>query len=347
MESLDNYMWTCKLGIELINEYKFRYGKEEHKTEKILIYLLENPPSIPQNGSTRFILTNKFDMFQYVSEDPIVCARYNYAELKCNNDKWTKRKKPEWYIDLKKKIKKKKEKLIQNILDQVLEKLPATAHLNGTSVYRFHSFLRVAYDHLFQGKWDVRAKLMNHYDSRKPILYQFTFPQLFFIKKITKMLENKKTLELLNIYSLKYRNKLKFPNKKINYRLNPEYYVYKHTEEGVLIVEPYKSEIFPNFRFKTIDAAKESCDHIYNLFLTYINLNDLNGADMARKYIQMGVTKSSGYEKYTRKKSMLPSSQLFTEKFDLINCNKLYLKWIDSFKWRDKEPFKPLSYIFL
>jgi len=347
LESLDNYTWTCKLGISLINEYKFRYGKEEHKTEKILIHLLENPPTIPQKGPTRFILTNKVDMFQYISEDPVVCARYNYAELKCNNDKWSKRKPPEWYIDLKKKIKKKKEKLIQKILDQVKERLPATAHLNGTSVYRYHSFLRVAYDHLFQGKWDVRAKLMNRYDAKKPILYQFTFPQLFFIHKITKMLENKKTLELLNIQSLKYRNKLKFPNKKINYRDDPQYYVYTNTEEGALIVEPYKSIIFPHLKFKPIDAAKESCDHIYNLFKTYIDRDDMIGADMARKYIQMGVAETSEYEDGDKmyEKSMLISSQLFIEKLDLIYSNKLYLKWIDSFKWKDQEPFKPTSYI--
>jgi len=160
------------------------------------------------------------------------------------------------------------------------------------------------------------------------------------------MLENKKTLELLNIQSLKYRNKLKFPNKKINYRDDPQYYVYTNTEEGLLVVEPYKSMIFPNLRFKTIDEAKESSEYIYNLFKTYIDNDDLNGADMARKYIQMGVIKSSEYEKYKEKKSMLIISQLFTEKLDLINSNKLYLKWIDSFKWKNKEPFKPLSYIF-
>ncbi len=28
----------------------------------------------------------------------------------------------------------------------------------NTKVKRFHSFLRVSYDYLFQGKWDVKAK---------------------------------------------------------------------------------------------------------------------------------------------------------------------------------------------
>ena len=37
-ESLDNYIWACHLGLELINEYKFRYNKETFKTQ--IIYLI-------------------------------------------------------------------------------------------------------------------------------------------------------------------------------------------------------------------------------------------------------------------------------------------------------------------
>ena len=43
--------------------------------------------------------------------------------------------------------------------------------------------VRVSYDHLFQGKWDVKAKLMNKYDKSKPLLYQLTYPQLYFFIK--------------------------------------------------------------------------------------------------------------------------------------------------------------------
>jgi hypothetical protein len=116
IESLDNYLWTCSLGLELINEYKYRYGKNEHKTEKILKYLHYNPPILPKKGLTKFILSNKFDMFQYISNDSLICARYNYAELKCTNDKWTKREKPKWFIKLSKSIEEKKKKLVKDIL---------------------------------------------------------------------------------------------------------------------------------------------------------------------------------------------------------------------------------------
>jgi hypothetical protein len=169
IESLDNYIWTCKLGLELINEYKIRYNKEIHKTEDIIIYLLNNPPKLDKIGITKFRMTNKYDMFQYISNDSVICARYNYCEMKCANDKWTNRNKPEWFNKLKNSIDKKKKTLIDKINKQVRETLPSKVE-KGDRVYRFHSFLRVSYDHLFQGKWDIKAKLMNKYDNKKPLL---------------------------------------------------------------------------------------------------------------------------------------------------------------------------------
>ena len=362
IESHDNYIWTCQLGLELIKEFKLRYNRDAHKTETILQSLLENPPKLPKIGITKFRGTNKFDMFQYISNDPVVCARYAYTELKCENDSWSgkisaplaNRKIPDWFVEIKDIITKKKEKLINKINIQVRERLPSLVK-PCDKVYRFHSFLRVSYDHLFQGNWDFKAKYMNKYDSSKPLLYQLTYPQLYFIYKITKLLENKKILNLLNIESLKYRKKLKFPNKNINYKTNPEYYLYKHTEEGVLTVEPYKSEILPFWRFKTIEEAKESSNKIYDLFLEYIKKEDMIGADMARKYIQMGVTRSMRYynwksgnksnEKFSGEKSKLESSKLFGEKLILVKNNINYLKWIESYNWKNKNPYKPEKFI--
>ena len=207
-ESYNNYIWACKLGLELINEYKLRYKKDHHKTEIILQFLFNNPPKLLKKGITKFIGTNKYDMFQFISNDPVLCARYNYAEMKCNNDKWNKNISPEWFIKIKKSILVRKNTLINKINYQVRKKLPSLVS-KGDKVFRFHSFLRVSYDHLFQGKWDVKAKMMNKYNKNKPLLHQLTFPQLYYIYKISKSLENKKILSKLNIQSLMYRNKLK------------------------------------------------------------------------------------------------------------------------------------------
>jgi hypothetical protein len=62
-----------------------------------------------------------------------------------------------------------------------------------------------------------------------------------------------------------------------------------------LLVEPYKSEILPHWRFKTPEIAQKSANKIYKLFLAYKKAKDLVGMDMARKFLQMGYTRSRRY----------------------------------------------------
>ena len=83
--------------------------------------------------------------------------------------------------------------------------------------------------------------------------------------------------------------------KKVNFREHPELYRVGKGEQGVLLVEPYKSEILPYWRFKTKEIAEESAQKIWQLFLTYLAENDFVGADMARKYLQMGYTRARRY----------------------------------------------------
>jgi hypothetical protein len=88
-------------------------------------------------------------------------------------------------------------------------------------------------------------------------------------------------------YSLDYNN--------IDFRESPELYRVGKGEQGVLMVEPYKSEILPYWRFKTPEIATESSEKIYEMFLHYLNEGDFVGADMARKFLQMGYTRSRRY----------------------------------------------------
>ncbi|MDT3401451.1 DUF4385 domain-containing protein [Mucilaginibacter terrae] len=69
-------------------------------------------------------------------------------------------------------------------------------------------------------------------------------------------------------------------------------------EQGVLICEPYKSEIGQYWRFKTSEIALESSNKIYALFATYLAAHEFVGADMARKYLQMGYTRARRYANY-------------------------------------------------
>ncbi len=91
-------------------------------------------------------------------------------------------------------------------------------------------------------------------------------------------------------YSLNY--------KELNLREQPELYAIGKGEQGVLSVEPYKSEVLPNWKFKNPEVATESSRKIYEQFLNYLEDKDFVGADMARKFLQMGFTRARRYANY-------------------------------------------------
>ena len=83
-----------------------------------------------------------------------------------------------------------------------------------------------------------------------------------------------------------------------NFREQPELYRVGKGEQGVLLVEPYKSEILPHWRFKTEEVARVSAEKIYALFEDYLQKKDFVGADMSRKFLQMGFTRARRYANY-------------------------------------------------
>ncbi|WP_165243539.1 DUF4385 domain-containing protein [Paludisphaera soli] len=84
----------------------------------------------------------------------------------------------------------------------------------------------------------------------------------------------------------------------VDYRETPEAYRVGKGEQGVLICEPYKSEIVAHWRFKTPDEARESSRAITTMFRDYLDRGDFVGADMARKFLQMGYTRARRYANY-------------------------------------------------
>ncbi|MBD2040492.1 DUF4385 domain-containing protein [Microcoleus sp. FACHB-672] len=148
--------------------------------------------------------------------------------------------------------------------------------------------------------------------------------------------------------------------KTIDFRLSPELYRVGKGEQGVLLVEPYKSEILPHWRFKTPEIARQSSEKIYEMFLNYLEQDDFVGADMARKFLQMGYTRARRYanhksgKKYQKnpqkessqkaqkeaRKDILPyevdpikaeSAAIFKEKWTLAKTNEKYLQLLA--KW--------------
>ncbi|UIJ76739.1 DUF4385 domain-containing protein [Acinetobacter sp. SH20PTE14] len=98
---------------------------------------------------------------------------------------------------------------------------------------------------------------------------------------------------VLRVHSNSFDYSLDF--KKINFREHPELYRIGRGEQGVLLVEPYKSEILPYWRFANEEKAIESSTKIWQLFEEYLDAEDFVGADMARKFLQMGFTRARRY----------------------------------------------------
>ena len=81
----------------------------------------------------------------------------------------------------------------------------------------------------------------------------------------------------------------------IDFRKFPEKYLVGRGEQGVLLVQPYKSEILPHWKFATPKKAEVSADKILTMFYDYKKNGDFVGMDMARKFLQMGFTRSRRY----------------------------------------------------
>lgn len=130
----------------------------------------------------------------------------------------------------------------------------------------------------------------------------------------------------------------------VDFRKHPELYRIGIGEQGVLMAEPYKSEILPFWRFKTPDIAEKSALIIYSMFLAYIEHGEFVGADMSLKYLRMGWTRARRYAnhpsgtKYDSNKEVkkqaedwqtsekAQSAQIFKEFYDEARINPEYLK---------------------
>jgi len=138
----------------------------------------------------------------------------------------------------------------------------------------------------------------------------------------------------------------------IDYRAKPEQYRVGKGEQGVLICEPYKSEIGKFWRFRTPEIAKHSSQKIHDMFIDYLKSGEFVGADMARKYLQMGYTRSRRYANYRGGKKYDPnqnylqlergtgedqkaiSASIFYEKWKLAERNERYT--VLKKQWKNK-----------
>ena len=107
----------------------------------------------------------------------------------------------------------------------------------------------------------------------------------------------------------------------VDFRKHPELYRVGKGEQGVLLVEPYKSEILPHWRFATPEIAEASSQKITALFAEYKAADDFVGMDMARKFLQMGWTRARRYANHPGgRKYDKTSAEVLPRQEDLIKA---------------------------
>ena len=116
-----------------------------------------------------------------------------------------------------------------------------------------------------------------------------------------------------------------YPYEGVDLRAHPEAYRVGRGEQGVFHAEPYKGELLPLWGFKSVETAREASGAIYEKFLAYRNEEDFVGMDVARKYLQMGFTRSRRYAKYKGGKKSEPRETEDPVKQEAANV--FYEKW--------------------
>ena len=148
-------------------------------------------------------------------------------------------------------------------------------------------------------------------------------------------------------YSLDYKN-LDFTD--INIR---KLYRIGRGEQGVLLVRPYTDDICAHWRFKDVVTARKSSTKIYEMYQDYKRQKEFIGMDMARKFLEMGFTRSRRYanhksgRKYDTNRAVLPqeadalvsvkamAASIFKEVRDRVTVDPEYVKMRKQ--WRAAE----------
>lgn len=99
-----------------------------------------------------------------------------------------------------------------------------------------------------------------------------------------------------------------------------------------MTVEPYKSALLPLWRFATSEFARKSSSNLWNAFLDYEKEDDFVGMDMARKFLQMGMTRAKRYANHRDGRKYFPGGKGSGEVRDGDGDG-----WKGSEGWKEKD----------
>ena len=93
-------------------------------------------------------------------------------------------------------------------------------------------------------------------------------------------------------------------------------------EQGVPLVRPYTNDICAHWRFVNETIARKSADKIYSMFCDYKDKQDFIGMDMARKFLEMGFTRSRRYANHSSGKKYAEDGSIRPQSPDALYCEK-------------------------
>ena len=93
-------------------------------------------------------------------------------------------------------------------------------------------------------------------------------------------------------------------------------------EQGVLLVRPYTNDICAHWRFVDENTARTSSSTIYEMYCKYRREKDFIGMDMARKFLEMGFTRSRRYANHNSGKKYDPSGKVYPQEPDWKTSEK-------------------------
>jgi hypothetical protein len=93
-------------------------------------------------------------------------------------------------------------------------------------------------------------------------------------------------------------------------------------EQGVLLCRPYTEDICQYWRFKDETTARKSALKIYEMFREYSRNDDFIGMDMARKFLEMGFTRSRRYANHSSGKKYSKTGEVLPQSPTALTCEK-------------------------
>ena len=111
-------------------------------------------------------------------------------------------------------------------------------------------------------------------------------------------------------------------NPSVDYKQYPELYHIGRGQQGVLICEPYKSNICQHWRFKTVQEAELSSQKILSMFYDFVDREDFVGADMAKKFLHMGFTRARRYANHRDGRKYNVDGSIIPQEPDALTCEK-------------------------